>query len=91
MKCLGLDHLEDKMELNKEDNWDDFPGLKNKKISWEPEKNGEFFYVAEIEEKKYSIRYNDFPDEPARTLFIDGEPIINFNDWPTNWINDEIK
>jgi hypothetical protein len=77
------------MEFDTEDNWDDFPEFRDAIISWTSEKVDSFFYHAFLKGKKLSIRYNNFPDEPARTLFVDGLPILNFNDWPKNWINDE--
>ena len=32
-----------------------------------------------------SVRINDFPDERMFSLFQDGIPIGDFNDWPRNW------
>jgi len=37
------------------------------------------------QKKEWTIRLNDFPDEPAYTLMIDIEEIIHFDDWPDFW------
>ncbi|HEY3603832.1 MAG TPA: hypothetical protein VGL04_04105, partial [Sporichthyaceae bacterium] len=32
------------------------------------------------------IRVNDFPAEPLYTLFADGRPAVDLEDWPATWL-----
>ena len=40
---------------------------------------------SEVADTIWTIRLNDFPSEPLYTLFIDGEQIGSFDDWPSLW------
>jgi hypothetical protein len=45
-----------------------------------------FIYHAQVNNQNWMIRLNEFPVEPHYTLIIDNEEIIDFDDWPTNWL-----
>lgn len=33
-----------------------------------------------------TIRMNDFPEQPLYTLFLDGQAVADFDDWPSGWM-----
>jgi len=55
------------------------------KIAWQPVKFTKTEWFAIIDGEKYSLRMNDFPDEPLYTIF-NQEDIINIDDAPMGWI-----
>jgi hypothetical protein len=73
--------------FNVANNWGDHPEIQ-KPIPWEtatkPAAKHEVFR-ARVDAKNWSIRLNDFPDEPMYTLLIDGQAIIHFDNWPSFW------
>lgn len=42
-------------------------------------------YLAFYNGKRLVVRMNDFPDNDAYTLFVAGNEIANFNNWPESW------
>ena len=42
-------------------------------------------FEAEVEGSRWTIRLNDFPDEPCYTLLINGDYMTHFDDWPAIW------
>ena len=42
----------------------------------------EEIFVASVEGSRWTIRLNDFPDEPLFTLMISGQAVLHFDDWP---------
>jgi len=38
-----------------------------------------------VEAHQWRVRINDFPDEPAFTLLVDGGEVIHFDEWPKIW------
>ena len=46
-------------------------------------------FEAEVEGLHWTIRLNDFPDEPAYTVLIDGDEVMHFDDWPPVWTRPE--
>lgn len=54
-------------------------------LAWHLTGDGEFPYRAEIQGCVHTIRVNDFPAEPLYTLLVEGEPVADLEDWPTNW------
>lgn len=40
---------------------------------------------ATVEGKPWTVRINDFPDEPLFTLLIAGVEVMHFDDWPEFW------
>ncbi|MEO6457396.1 MAG: hypothetical protein ABIO92_03845 [Chloroflexia bacterium] len=55
-------------------------------IAWELAVAGVFPYHAQIKGRTFTIRVNDFPDEPLYTLLIDGEKVEDLEDWPQAWV-----
>jgi hypothetical protein len=39
---------------------------------------------ARVDGALWTIRMNDFPDEPLYTLFIDSVEVMHFDDWPSS-------
>jgi hypothetical protein len=40
------------------------------------------YCIVEVEGSIGTITLNNFPDEPAHTLFIGDMPVMSFNNWP---------
>jgi hypothetical protein len=67
-------------------NWSDLPDLQ-RPIPWKIATSGEPYMVfeAEVGGEHWRVRINDFPDEPAFTLIVNGREVIHFDDWPAFW------
>jgi hypothetical protein len=67
-------------------NWDDFANLR-RPIRWRTASGEEVHTVfeADVGVEHWSVRMNDFPDEPMYTLIVDGREIVHFDDWPAFW------
>jgi hypothetical protein len=63
-------------------NWQHHPWLRRKVVWRKGTASPWELYIAEVDDKVWTIRMNDFPDEPLYTLLIDGVPVIHFDDWP---------
>lgn len=55
-------------------------------VAWEHTGDGELPYRAAIGERILTVRVNDFPAEPLYTLLVDGQEIVNLDDWPSAWV-----
>jgi hypothetical protein len=82
---LDSTRKEIQLEIDKEDNWNDFPIYRDSEIIWKKKPEGRFYYHSLFNNNKMSIRINNFPEEPGHTLFENDDIILNFNDWPENW------
>jgi len=71
------------MKFEKEDNWYECREFKSPGLSWSMSEPG--IYSARVTNQNWKIRMNNFPDDPAYTLIVDGVEIIHFNDWPEEW------
>jgi hypothetical protein len=73
--------------FEKENNWEEFPGLYDRVIHWVKifTKNKSEILSVDLDNDRWVIRLNDFPDEPCYTLLINGVDVIHFNDWPVAW------
>ncbi len=47
--------------------------------------DAEFPYRATVDSEEWTVRLNEFPDEPLYTLLIEGEEFTDFDDWPPTW------
>ncbi|MDM8549767.1 hypothetical protein QUF72_06810 [Desulfobacterales bacterium HSG2] len=54
-------------------------------IVWNKTKDAEFPFEVYINQRRVTIRLNDFPVETLYTLLIDNKPVSDFDDWPENW------
>ena len=67
-------------------NWDEHPELQ-RQVKWRTA-SGVVHYImfeATVGAQRWSVRINDFPDEPLYSLLIDGDEVIHFDDWPRFW------
>ncbi|WP_404365691.1 hypothetical protein [Marinobacter sp.] len=63
----------------------DLERLKKQKVAWSLTDSAEYPFKTNIGGVEYKIRINDFPDEAMYTMLGDGEPLGDFDDWPTSW------
>jgi hypothetical protein len=56
-----------------------------KKIVWEQTTDPHHPFVAEFENEKCVIRLNNFPDKHLYTLIVNGEDVVEFDDWSAQW------
>ena len=54
------------------------------KVIWikAPQNSDGITYAGESEGKTLALQINDFPDEHLFTLYIDGQAVLDFDDWP---------
>lgn len=55
------------------------------KIRWSETSDVEFPFKAVHDGDKLLLRLNDFPAEPLYTLFVNGEEIMDLDDFSNNW------
>jgi len=60
-------------------------------IAWRVKEANAYLLCAQGGGKEYLLRINDFPDEPAYTLIVDGEKVQNFDDRPPNWTHPPLR
>ena len=58
-------------------------------IVWRHTGDGEFPYEAEVEGQTFTIRINDFPDQPLYTLLAGDKKVEDMEDWPSAWVRPE--
>jgi hypothetical protein len=63
-------------------NWADHPELRRPVIWATGPRSPEEIFVASVDGQRWTIRLNDFPEEPLYTLFVEGRPILHFDEWP---------
>ena len=68
-------------------NWDELQNVKLD-IHWRTaDPNDQSIIYESINMgKHWSIRINDFPDEPLHTLLIENDEVIHFDNWPQFWV-----
>ena len=55
-------------------------------ITWELAESALIVYKAKFEGRRYSMRMNDFPEEPLYSLLDEeGNVIVDMNEWPPRW------
>jgi hypothetical protein len=59
-------------------------------ITWEDTGDAVTPYRAHVANHTFTIRINDFPDEPLYSLLIDGQDIADLEDWPAAWTQPDI-
>jgi hypothetical protein len=55
-------------------------------VAWKHTGDAEFPYTADVRQRRYTIRINDFPAEPLYTLTSDGNELQDLEDWPPAWV-----
>jgi hypothetical protein len=60
-----------------------------RRVEWRRTATAEVPYEAEIDGRRWAVRVNDFPAEPLYTLFIDGAPAQDLDEWPAAWVRPE--
>jgi len=75
-----------RVSLNVSDNWDEHLELL-RSVSWATSSGRErcIVFEAMVDHHSWSIRINDFPDEPLYSLIVDGGELIHFDEWPQVW------
>jgi len=64
----------------------DAQDLMRESIVWEKSPDPEHPFVAQHNGRKCLLRLNDFPADHLYTLIVDGEEIVDFDDWPKQWV-----
>ena len=54
-------------------------------VRWVETGNPQKPWRAAVGKASWEIQVNDFPAEPLYTVFIDGERVGDFDDWPSAW------
>jgi hypothetical protein len=54
-------------------------------ITWKKTVDREYPFTGEVNGDKFVIRLNDFPSDSLYTLLVNGEEVIDFDDWPEQW------
>lgn len=52
-------------------------------IDWYKNYEGDFVFCRK--DVNWKVRMNDFPGEPLYTLFVEGNALFDFDDWPDTW------
>ena len=75
-----------RISLNICDNWDEHPEL-SRPVQWSTASSHDqrIMLEATVDAQLWTIRINNFPDEPAFTLLADGGEVIHLDGWPTIW------
>lgn len=48
-------------------------------------------WCTQVDQDKWAVRVNDFPDEHLYTLFVNGAEWESFDDWPPNWLRSKAE
>jgi len=54
-------------------------------MQWHPTSNVDRPWSAKVGTDRWELQVNDFPAEQMYTLWINGERVGNFDDWPKKW------
>jgi len=74
------------VSFNVSNNWDEHPELR-RHVGWRTASGAKRYieFEAKVDSQLWSVRLNDFPDEPLYSLLVDDEEVIHFDDWPHFW------
>jgi hypothetical protein len=75
-----------RLPFNISNNWDEHPELQ-RHIEWRRESGveGRVIFEALVGTDRWTVRLNDFPDEPLYSLLIGSEEVFHFDNWPEIW------
>lgn len=54
-------------------------------VDWEQTDDVDYPYRTTVDEIRWRIRLNDFPDEPLFSLIKEDQHVADFDDWPSHW------
>ena len=54
-------------------------------VNWIPATDPASVWEAAVGNDLWQVHVNDFPDEALYTLYVDGEEVGDFDDWPAAW------
>lgn len=54
-------------------------------VRWQETADPYFPYAAQVEQEWWEVRLNDFPTEPMYSLMVEGNTVVDFNNWPACW------
>ena len=77
--------------LSDDDPSEEFLPYRSRAVAWGATNNVFVPYQARSGDEIWALRMNDFPDEPMYTLFVDGQTIANFTEWPPKWTKRETE
>ncbi len=60
--------------------------IKKELIQWNLNNSNEYVYSTIIKNMKFLIRINEFPKESMYTLILEDIEVLDFDDWPNNWL-----
>lgn len=55
------------------------------RVQWNRTESLEIPWEAQVDEERWEVRLNDFPEEWMYSLLVNGEVLGDFHDWPRNW------
>lgn len=67
------------------------PRLAKVKVSYSSTDDPEYPLVVNKGGKIWKIRVNEFPDLPLYTLLINDEEVMDFDNWPKNWVRPKMS
>jgi hypothetical protein len=75
-----------RVSFNISDNWNQHPELQ-REVEWRTASGVErcIMFETVVGSQHWTVRLNDFPDEPCFSVLIDGTEVIHFDDWPKFW------
>lgn len=56
------------------------------KVVWKHTGDAEFPFTADVRNRRFTIRINDFPAEPMYTILAEGKELEDLDDWPAAWV-----
>ncbi|MCP3141517.1 hypothetical protein [Pyxidicoccus xibeiensis] len=56
-----------------------------RKLSWAKTTDPLHPFRAQVDGHTLTVRLGDFPEESMYTLLVDGQSIVEFDDWPKSW------
>jgi len=72
-----------------EGKWSQHPELLRKIVFRKANKHP-IWCIANVDGSVWKITLNNYPDDPAYTIFVDDKPIMSFNNWPNEiWTIEE--
>ena len=58
-------------------------------VTWSKTDDPTAFWRAGVGAARWTVRVNDFPEEHLYTLYVGGEELGTFDEWPAQWSRDD--